>query len=112
MNRNDGQKPETDSIGRFFMEQYFADLIPELNLRLLCEKQADTDAFLPPERLFWIEDMIPEFTDSKQTEMSLEQKFHYVCQNAFWNGLKPSYGSNRERRSPCLLKNIEKRKGR
>lgn len=57
MNRNDGQKPETDSIGRFFMEQYFADLIPELNLRLLCEKQVDTDAFLPPERLFWIEDI-------------------------------------------------------
>lgn len=55
MNRCEEKEPDYDGMDHEYVEQYLSDLIPELNLRLLCEREADQDVYFPSDKVFWIE---------------------------------------------------------
>ncbi|MCM1040233.1 MAG: hypothetical protein NC434_13020 [Ruminococcus sp.] len=57
MNRYEENEPEIDGMDHEFVRQYLSDLLPEINLRLLCEQEADADILFPRNKVFWVEEI-------------------------------------------------------
>ena len=55
MNRYEEKPTDSDGMSYELVEQYLDDLVTDINLRLFCEREADTDTLFPPGRIFWIE---------------------------------------------------------
>lgn len=55
MNKYEEKQPDSDGMDYEFVEQYLTDLVSDINLRLFCEREADTDMLFPSGRIFWIE---------------------------------------------------------
>ena len=57
MNRYEEKPTDSDGMSYEFVEQYLDNLVTDINLRMFCEREADTDTLFFPEMIFWIEDV-------------------------------------------------------
>ena len=55
MNRYEEKPTDSDGMSYELVEQYLDDLVTDINLRLFCEREADTNTLFSPARIFWIE---------------------------------------------------------
>lgn len=84
--RKAGQKEE-NSLTCEMLEEYLRELVAELNLHLLWEREEDS--LFPPERLLWVDDImitsyeIPQIDCKHKKYQALTRKMKYFLR-ALW----------------------------